>query len=278
MAPGAEQLTTESVKELITAALQDVNATVAKQATENEELQKKNEEAARVIVEQAKELAALKEKAKTVEATPVEYCKYGTDGRGTSNVWPRRDVENEPELNKPHHYDVSQDPNYLRCVGKFGSFRHEFRTLSALGSYISDFRREVEPSLAELRASDESTLKSEGRRLTNTLDGIVDLLSCRFSYIIEYIRLDANPHRLEQLWKKLYPREGTAAPNSSLDSWNKEFDKAQDTAATKLLAQLAAKADVSKGSGSGGGGRGGGGQDGASTGGEFKPKPRFVRK
>ena len=258
----------EQVKELIQTALGTVNAQLGEQRD-------KNEEAIRVIAEQAREIAALKEKNKKKEAAAKPFCKYGSDGRGAGSTWPARDVNNEPDLTDPHHYDISSDLNYQKCVGKFGAFKHEFRTLAAIGSYLSDFRREVEASLAELRESDNEDLKKEGEELTNTLDGVLELVKCRFGYVVEFTRADADKYRLEALWKKLYPREGTAAPASKLDAWNAEFDKAQDTATNKLLAQLAAKASVGSNQHDGGNGSSTGGPSSAST---VKPRPRFQKR
>ena len=256
------------INELIEAALAGVN-------TRNQELVTKGEEADRVIAEQARAIAALKEKNTKKEEKPKAYCKYGADGVGAGNTWPRRDVNNEPGLTDPHHFDISGDRNYEKCVGQYGAFKHEFRTLAAVGSYLHDFKRDAGTVLGELRGSPEEDLALEGEQLTNTLEGLYELVSCRFGYIVEYTRADSDKNRLAALHKQLYPREGTAAPASKVDDWGKDFDKLQDTATYKLLAQQAAKASVGGNSHHGGGGAASGG---ASATGAQLPAPRHKFK
>jgi hypothetical protein len=240
-----------AVQQLIDATVGNLRDSAEEQRVRNEELHKRNEEADKVIAAQAKELQELRESQAKEKAAPKEYCQYGSDGRGRGNPYPRRDVENEPELETPHFFDVSTDPGYLRCVGKFGIYRHEYRSLAAFGSHLHDFRAEVEPSLAELRGSADPGLVAEGARLTNTLDGVLDLIGTRFGYLLERTRPGANKYELEALEKKLYSREGVRAPSSSLDKHRAAVESAQDTATYKLLAQLAAKEAVKDGAGAG---------------------------
>ena len=116
---GGSGLTLAAVRDLIANAVTPLQ-------TENQELRARALEADRVIAAQARKIEEARIGKESAATKTKPYCQYGSDGRGLDNPWPKRDVANEPELCKPHHFDISTDLHYLRCAGKFGNFRHEF--------------------------------------------------------------------------------------------------------------------------------------------------------
>jgi hypothetical protein len=257
-----------AVKALIDNAVGGLQAEATRLKEANESLQKKQTESELVIADQARKLVAVAaEKVAVAEQAVKVFCKYGTDGDGRGNSWPSRHP-NEPERDDPHHFDVSTDPGYILCAGKYRLFKHEYRTLACVGSYLADFGRDIKVIFDELRAGgtgDEALDKQSKRQadeLENTLDGARDLLACRFGFIGEFIKPDQDQEKITALWKRLYPREGVPPPASSLDAWSLEFDKLRQTQVTKQLAVASAKSDVKFG-------------DEPAARGGVVPKPRF---
>lgn len=243
---GNTPVTAEAVAGLIAAAVEPLRAAIDHAEKREQKLARKLAEAERVIAAQAKDLLAKKEEKEKEEE---EFCKYGDDGRGGGNVYPRRDL-NDPDLTKPHHYDVSEDPTYKHCDGRFKSFKHEYRTLAAVGSYLADFEREIEPILADLRdsenpnAAERESDRKWGRELTNTLHHTSLLVAGRFNFVKEFVSPNSEESRLKFLFEKLYPREGVAGPSSQLTAWNAEFDARKQLQVDKQYALQAAKAHV----------------------------------
>jgi hypothetical protein len=191
-----------------------------------------------VIAKQARELLAAKAAAAT--AKPKAYCKYGNDGKGEGNVWPLRALT-DPLLTRPHNFDTSENATYKLLVGRWKSFKYEWRTLACAGSYLHDFRREYTPLLKLLidvgdTAEEKADNIAWAEELENTLEGVYDQLATRFALITELVQPDADEARLDELERKLYPREGVRVPASSLDAWNKAFDERTQVSLDKKLA------------------------------------------
>ena len=224
------------------------SATAAEKVAE--ELKKKLAETEAVIAEQARQLAAAKELAKGEASKKKESDKtfvvYGEDGRGKDNTWPLRDL-NDPQLSEPHHFDVSQDVHYQRCVGSFKSFSHEFRTLAAVGSYLHDLDRALAPVIKDIFDLGEETDKKLASSLKNSLFGIRDLVACRFGYVCEFTKPNADRHKLNFLYDKLYPHDAPLVPTSSIQEWSDEFEKRRMVSTEQQLAKASAAAGIKAG-------------------------------
>jgi hypothetical protein len=199
-------------------------------------------ESERVIAFQAREAAA--GKAAKAEKPAARYVRYGKDGRGLDNPWPSRDL-NAPDVNVPHNFDVSQDPVFKRCVGKHRCFAYEYRSLSAVGSYLHDFAEELGPLLDMLSADEHREWREE---LTNSIGGIQDLVASRFNYVSEFVKPDAERDDIELsfLQSKLYPADGPAGPSSSLAKFRAEYKTRLQFATDKQYANRAATAALSE--------------------------------
>ena len=76
--------------------------------------------------------------------------------------------------------------------------------------------------------------------LENTFEAVSDLAACRFRLLTEYVQPDADAARIEELERRLYPREGVETPASSVDAFITNFEDRVTLAYDKKLATKAA--------------------------------------
>ena len=136
-----------------TAGLRDEVGAARAEATE---LKAKLAASDAVIAEQARRLELAKASAAKTKAVEKEYVKYGSDGEGKGNPWPKRSL-NDSELTKPHNFDVSENPTYKLLTGKHRHHKFEWRTLACLGSYLHDLHLSTKPLFELLREAEDAT-------------------------------------------------------------------------------------------------------------------------
>ena len=67
-----------------------------------------------------------------------------------------------------------------------------------------------------------------------------DLAASRCRLLTEYVQPEADQARIEELERKLFPREWVETPLSSVDGWNTDFEGRVSLAYDKKLATKAA--------------------------------------
>ena len=239
-------VTLAGLRELIcqeTAGLRDEVVAARAEATE---LKAKLAESDAVIAEQARRLELARASAAKTKAVVKQYVKYGSDGEGKGNPWPKRSL-NDGDLTKPHNFDVSENPTYKLLTVKHRGHKFEWRTLACLGSYLHDLHLATKPLFALLRETDDALEEEKAdnllwaSELENSFEDVSDLLACRFRLLTEYVQPDVDAARIEELERRLYPREGVETPASSVDGWNANFEERVTLAYDKKLATKVAE-------------------------------------
>ena len=132
-------------------------------------------------------------------------------------------------------------------TGKHRHHKFEWRTLACLGSYLSDLHQSTKPLFALLREIGDATPEEKAdnclwaEALENSWEAVIDLAACRFQLLTEYVQPDADIARIEEIERRLYPREGVETPASSVDTYITNFDDRVALAYDKKLATKAAE-------------------------------------